>query len=212
VIQAVEEGNGDRGALKRRLLELEQNPFRAINRVLRLLKASSSSSGAPVLEPHFSLTAIESVLVGALGSHQLQSFCDQLATVVKFDYGLGFFQAVICGCVRRKIGTRAGSGGNPKKLSAEEIDSLAKAGPAVHREIAQTAIERFVQVIKGFLGRYTGVLGSSFGTGRRFGIQMQTLSQDATILKTIMDFLCMKDKEFVAVTWIADEVSLWSLD
>lgn len=202
--------HGDRGLLKRHLLELERNPARAIERILRILRVAAGSCGAQTLAASFSSTLVESVLVGALGSYQLQAFCDQLAAVVKFDYGLGFFRALICGCVRKVLATDP-EHHQVKRLTPGEQAALA-AAPAEHDNIAQLATERVIQVIKGLLGRYAGVLGPSADQSRRFGIQMNGLSQEERILSTIIDFLCFQNKEFIAVTWIADEVSIWSLD
>ena len=47
---------------------------------------------------------------------------------------------------------------------------------------------------------------------RRFGFQMRGLTLDAAVRDAIVNLLCIQEnKEHVALTWIADEVPLWSM-
>ncbi len=218
LVDAVENESvlGNRGKLKRLLLHLEQNPARSITRILRLLKESIETARAEPLAEHVSPTSVESVLVGALGSHQFQFFCQQFAAVAKLDYGLNFFKAVLCACVREaiaKAGPKDCKAGNWNTLSADETAILTGLGRKALQGIANHITALFIKVLHGLVTRYSGVLESGGDNARRFGFQLRDLTSDLEIRKVIIDLLCAENnKDHVALTWIADEVSVWSMD
>jgi hypothetical protein len=205
---------GNRVALKNRLLQIERNPARTIKRILRLLVETSSVVGASSLQSHISPTTVESVLVGTLGAHQFQTFCEQFATVCKLDYGLNFFKAVMSACVRLRLGgdvvEKSRSWG---KLSQEEADALTRMSDNEKSVLADEVTILFVRVLESLVGRYVGVLDYSTSHPRRFGFQMRDLTLDDKIRESIIRLLCVEDqKEPIALTWIADEVTIWSMD
>jgi hypothetical protein len=210
------EVNGNRGQLKRKLLYLEQNPSRTIQRILRLLVEATETCNAAALASYMSPTSVESVLVGALGSHQFQYFCQQFASVVKLDYGLNFFKAIVCACARKVISTGrppASEGGSWRSLSHSEAELLGNIGLRDAQGITNHITSLFVKVLHGIITRYTGILESGGLDARRFGFQMRDLTSDPKIREAIIDLLCVQEsQDHVALTWIADEVTIWSMD
>ena len=207
---------GDRGRLKQRLLYLEQNPSRTIRRILRLLNEATDNSNAHVLSDRLSQTSVESVLVGALGSHEFQNFCRRFACSVKLDYALNFFKAIVVACTRkmlkRAISPLPAEGPAWNSLSAEEADALAHISEQDRQAIANHITSLFVKVLHGIITRYSGVLETGGFDPRRFGFQMRDLTTDK-IREAIIRLLCLEDnKDHVALTWIADEVTIWSMD
>jgi hypothetical protein len=207
------EVKGNRGRLKRRLLYLEQNPARTILRILRLLVEATETCNAQPLASFMSPTSVESVLVGALGSHQFQHFCQQFASAVKLDYALGFFKAIVCACVRKALQSPTSDQGSWNSLSSEELRLLEGVGHHEAQHITNHVTALFVKVLQGIITRYTGVLESGGLDARRFGFQMRDLTTDQKIREAIIDLLCLQEsKDHVALTWIADEVTIWSMD
>jgi len=209
---------GDRSRLKARLLELERNPRRTITRIRRLLVASAVSAHADSLATFFTPTTVESVLVGTLGSHQLVAFCEQLATVVKLDYALGLFQALTCAVVRTKcLGGKSVEVAEDHARALDEDErtafaTLMTSDPKCVQDAAMTLTVLFVKILSGLVGRYAGVLGHPSVNPRRFGFQLRDL-MDRSIRHTILDLLCRKEnRDHVALTWMADEVYIWSMD
>lgn len=212
---------GNRIKLKHQLLEIERNPARAIKRVLRLLRESAIRSNCEALvKPQFiSLTSVESVLVGTLGAYQFQSFCELLATVAKMDYGLHFFKAIVCTCVRKKISPSYTIIAKNKKenwneLSENEKSKLEVLDAEQKSEIANNITALFVKIIEALLNRYIGILGYlSVNDPRRFGFQMRSLVLDHKVRDIILEFLCIKEhRDPIALTWLAEEVTIWSMD
>lgn len=212
---------GNRVLLKQFLLEVEKNPARAIQRILRLLRESAlTSNSAEILDIRYiSPTSVESVLVGTLGAHQFQSFCEMYATVVKLDYGLNFFKAILCASIRTAIHPNYSVKFNTEKnlawnrLNTDENKSLRNLEDRDKSELARKITVLFVKVLEGLVSRYSGVLDYSSLTPRRFGFQMRDLTLDEKIRDTIIDLLCIQEaKDSIALTWIVDEVSIWSFD
>jgi hypothetical protein len=212
--------HGDRVCLKRQLLEIERNPGRAIDRVLRLLRQTATGSNCTPLvnDNYLSLTSVESTLVGTLGAYQFQTFSELLATVVKLDYGLNFFKAIICATVRKELDKTYSAIREDKDtyhcLSDMERDELSKKSVDELTQIARKITTLFVKTLEGLINRYIGVFGySSSAEPRRFGFQMRSLSSDHKIRNTIIDLLCVQDHtEHIALTWLGEEVTIWSMD
>lgn len=207
---------GNRGRLKRRLLYLEQNPARTIQRILRLLTEATDTCNARTLSNLMSQTLVESVLVGALGSHQFQTFCRQFAAAVKLDYALNFFKAIVCACIRKALkrtGAPALQQGSWNSLSDEEAGLLASLGSHEAQNVVNKITSLFVKVLHGVMTRYAGLLEAGGLDARRFGFQMRDLTSDPKIREAVIDLLCWQDsKDHIALTWIADEVTIWSMD
>jgi hypothetical protein len=203
--------NGNRGQLKTRLLEIEQNPSRAISRIRRLLLEAAETSGCERLTEFFGVTEVESVLVGMLGGHQFQFFCEQFAAMVKLDYGLNFFKAVMCASALEHMGLKR----NPKvwsKISAEQRARLDDLQHGSAQSLASAIVIRYVKVLRSLVSRYTGVIDTSSSNRRRFGFQLRDLTERDEVREKIVDFLIDQNKEFAALTWIGDEVTVWSMD
>ena len=105
LINAIEEESvlGNRTKLKDYLIRLDQNPYRTINRVRRLLIESCYTTGCKSLLEFITETAVEATAIGFFGSHQFQDFCTKFAYIVKMDYALGFFKGIVCACIRNKL-------------------------------------------------------------------------------------------------------------
>jgi hypothetical protein len=213
---------GDRVRLKRQLMELERNPARTITRILRLLQESIIRSKCERLadNKYLSSTSVESVLVGTLGAHQFQSFCEVMASVAKLDYGLAFFQAVVCASVRKELDDeyRATSSTAPFARPFAELTEAEQTGlegwdDAACAKVANKITILVVRVLQGILNRYMSLLTYSSADARRFGFQMRSLTADKNIQSTILDFLCVEEhKDPIALTWLVDEVTLWCID
>ena len=198
-------------------MELEQNPSRSIHRILRILQESTDTCNAKALRVHFSPTSVEAILVGTLGAHQFQTFCEQLATVVKFDYGLNFFKGIVCASIRNEIHSDYSIlddiESNRYKLNDHESNELEKMEHNSKVKLSEKITTLIVAVLEGLINRYKGVLDYSSQNPRRLGFQMRNLTGDVKIRDTILDFLCIQNnKEPIALTWIADEVTIWSMD
>jgi hypothetical protein len=218
LVQAVKsEGvSGNRGQLKLRLLELEQNPARAILRILRLLQESAEATMHDPFDPNplaefLRPTSVETVLVGTLGAHQFQTFCRNFASVAKLDYGLAFFQAITCAIVRKDL--KHAKPGAWSRLNAEESEALKKLPTKTISDLAEDVTLGFVKVLESLVSRYMEVLECVGSHPRRFGFQLRDLTRDERIREKIVDLLCGKPTtEPAALTWIADEVTIWSMD
>lgn len=203
--------NGNRVALKLHLLELERNPARAIQRVYRLLQEACLTSKVAVSDL-INQTTVESALVGTLGAHQFQMFCEQFATVVKLDYSLNFFKAIVCATARKGLcGVSATASWG--QLSDSEAQALAALTIDDRAAIANAITILFVKVLETLVSRYSGVLDQSSSNPRRFGFQMRNLTEDQRVRDAIIDFLCIRQhRDPIALTWMADEVTIWSMD
>jgi len=196
-----EDVQGDRVKLKKHLLDIERNPARAIKRVLRLLQECSATSNCdPLIDTRFmSSTSVESILVGTLGAHQFQTFCELLATVAKLDYGLNFFKAIICACVRKEIhkdyamALNIENGWNCYELNDKEKELLSSMRDNERAALISKITTLFVRTLEGLLNRYIGVLGYLSSDPRRFGFQMRPLTSDEKIRDTIINLLCIED-------------------
>ena len=68
-------------------------------------------------------------------------------------------------------------------------------------------------VLQGHVTRYAGVLDDASANPRRFGFQLRDLTGDSKIRGAIIDLLCVQPgKQPIALTWIEDEISIWSMD
>lgn len=174
-----------------------------------------------------SSTIVESVLVGTLGAHQFQNFCEQFATVVKMDYALKFFQSIFLACVRKELLKHSDEKLDlnrldssikknilsPNRLSREEIVELEEFSSEDKSELMYKITAIYVKVLAGLVGRYIAVLDFSSPTARRFGFQMRDLTLDNNIRESILDLLCLQEtKDAIALSWIVDEVTIWSFD
>lgn len=215
VISAIdhERVKGNRVSLKVRLLELERNPARAIQRVLRILLEACHTSNAGAIGDYITPTSVESALVGTLGAHQFQSFCEQFATIVKLDYGLNFFKGIVCATARENLHPSRGATGKWSNLSRDEGDQLAELSGPERANIANAVTILFVKILETLVSRYAGVLDFSSSNPRRFGFQMRNLTEDDRVREAIIKFLCVEHhKDPIALTWMADEVTIWSMD
>jgi hypothetical protein len=209
---------GNRVRLKQHLLELERNPARAITRIMRLLQECAATTDCPaLLDGRFiSPTSVESALVGTLGAHQFQTFCELFATVAKMDYGLNFFKAIFCACVRKALDPTYKPSVSKKtwwKLNRDESELVSALSIEKKEEMSGKITALFVRVLEGLLNRYIGVIGYASPDPRRFGFQMRDLTLDDKIRDTIIELLCVSEnKDAVALTWIAEEVTIWSMD
>ncbi|HTZ19351.1 MAG TPA: hypothetical protein VMC06_00590, partial [Opitutaceae bacterium] len=213
--------DGNRGRLKLRLLEIEQSPSRAITRILRLLHETADTimeapDASNPLDRYLDAASVETVLVGTLGAHQFQTFCRDFASVAKLDYGLRFFQAIMCGCIRASLGSKPiRPRGAWDRLNNDEIDALnalAKSETEISK-LAERIALLFVKVLECLVSRYKEVLEPVPSQPRRFGFQLRDLTGDNKIREKIVDLLNQfPETEPAALTWIADEVTIWSMD
>ena len=214
--------NCSRVKLKEYLLNLERNPSQTIKRILRLLHESAIRANCEELSSiqYFSPTLTESTLVNILGSHQFQAFAESFATVVKIDYALRFFRSIICACIRRGVYgdndiKRAGKHqyDSPIILNTTEIAAFSRYTDEDKLEMARKITVIFIRVLEALVSRYSGVLNYNVNTPRRFGFQLRSLTADKDIWYSIISLLCFQDfRQATALTWIVDEISIWSFD
>lgn len=221
LIDAIEHPSvrGNRVQLKIRLIEIEKNPARTIHRILRLLHESADTSNAECLIEYMTPTSVEAILVGTLGAHKFQTFCEQIATIVKFDYGLNFFKGILCACIRKEIYDSYSLYYNREnrliwnKLSDHEKISLKSMNHDVKSRVVSKISILFIKVLEGLITRYEGVLDYLSSNPRRYGFQMRDLTFDHNIRDTIIELLCIKEhKDPIALRWISDDVTIWSMD
>ncbi len=206
---------GDRERLKVYLLESEKNPARAIKRILRLIKTSLMSAGATQLADLLTTISVETILVDSVGSFKVQDFCDQFATVVKLDYGLGFFRALAATCVKKYLHPQSALEAESFSPRLFDEDKVALSG--LTEETKKRMVEEFcvitIRILISLVDRYSGVLGSLGGSDRRFGFEMKTITSDSMVLSAILKLLCVhQNKAHSGLAWIADEVTIWSMD
>ena len=81
------------------------------------------------------------------------------------------------------------------------------------RKILNDVTKIFIRVISGIISRYDSILELRIENAYRFGLEMRTLTEDDNVREKILEYLCSNKKnEHVALTWIADEVTFWSMD
>jgi hypothetical protein len=115
--------------------------------------------------------------------------------------------------VRKALQSPTSDQGSWNSLSSEELRLLEGVGHHEAQHITNHVTALFVKVLQGIITRYTGVLESGGLDARRFGFQMRDLTTDQKIREAIIDLLCLQEsKDHVALTWIADEVTIWSMD
>jgi hypothetical protein len=127
------------------------------------------------------------------------------------DYALAFFQSLMCMCIRTEIHDRFHADGGakpalpPRKLLPDEVAHL-DTNPTLASKVAEKAS------VMELVGRYTGVLDHLAVNPRLIGFQLRDLTAPE-IRDTILDLLCVQaHKDPVALTWIVDEVTIWSID
>ena len=213
---------GDRTKLKNYLLLEESKPVRTIKRVLRLLQECVVRANIQELsnQNYLSQTLIESVFISTLGSHQFQSFCQNFAMIVKMDYSLKFFKSIATACVRKKIYNNdlekvlEMQDKSPEKLTHEEYHIFIKMEEKYI--IAQEITTIIIKVLESLVSRYSSILTQNAQSLRRFGFQLRELTDNKNIWINIIRLLCLEtvfqNNEPIALTWIVDEISIWSFD
>lgn len=219
LMKAIDTTEGDRTQLKARLVDIEQNPARAVQRILRLLQVAATRCGATALLGHLSPTSVENVLVGTLGPHRFERFCRQLAVAAKFDYGLDFFSAIMCACIRKNLNRRYTTAGDAdfpttwKTLTTAERNKLKRLDGTSAIRLAGRITSIVTNVLGSLLARYEEVLDCSSANPSRFGFLLSGLTLDEQVRRAILDPLCCReDMDPLALTWIADEVTVWTMD
>jgi hypothetical protein len=230
LIDAIEITKGSKIALKEYLLEREKNPSRTIERILRLVEESMITAKARELahEDYLSRTTVETTLVSILGTYQFLSFCEKYATVVKLDYGLRFFQSVVCACVREKIYPlnyenrhneafeEDEESKRPKaaaRLTKDELAELSKLDTYDKNELTKKITSLITKVLAAIISRYSSIFDLNTQSPRRFGFEMTDLSENSQVWRSLIKQLCLDDdKEAFALSWMIDEVTIWSFD
>jgi len=84
----------------------------------------------------------------------------------------------------------------------------------IKQDIVKKVTKIFIQVISGIIMRYNSMFELKLESAYRFGLQMGNLTSEDNVREKIIDYLCStKDNmDHVALTWIADEVTFWSMD
>lgn len=229
LMDAIATAGGNRTALKRQLLEVTSQPANAIERIHRLFRECADATGATALKDFISLETIESDLVAALGDHQFQYFCRELSVIAKLDYAQRFFQAVMCGCIRKML-RKDGRIPSPeesislkrspdekhtylRKLEVEECNKLKELKEDAWEVTAQHASSLFVRVFEKLIRRFSGVLDSRATNPHLFQLQLRELTGDPDVCFSIINLLCLEDnREHIALMWIADEVGAKPMD
>ena len=207
---------GDRTRLREYLIRLDQNSYKTIRRIIRIISECCYTTNSNALLPYISETEVESILVSSFGAHQFQDFCIKFAYIVKMDYGLKFFKGIVCACIRAKICTldNQAEKGDWLKLNHEEKEKLNNLTNDEMQNIIKRIAKIFIQVVSGIILRYSSILDLKIESSYRFGLQMRTLTEDINVRERILRYLCSVDenKDHVALTWIADEVTFLSMD
>jgi hypothetical protein len=213
LIDATKDAHWDRTELREYLIRKDQNPYRTIKRIIRLIKECCYTTGCEELLPFISETNIESILISIFGSHQFQNFCIKFAYIVKMDYGLKFFKGIVCACVRRETKTENTEKDGWLKINKAEQEKINSWSLKEKQDIINRVSKIFIKIIREIIHRYNSMFELKLESAYRFGLQMRNLTEDANVRKNILDYLCVfEDKENVALTWIADEVTFWSMD
>jgi hypothetical protein len=230
LIKAIDETDGSKLALKKYLLEREKTPSRAIERILRLVEESiiTAEAGTLANQEYLSQTTVEGTLLSVLGTYQFLSFCEKYATVVKLDYGLRFFQSVVCACVRKKIYSdyeqrheeafkKDEENNRPTKsadrLTEEEVAELSKLDDYDKNQLAKKITSLIIKVLVAVISRYSSIFDLNTQALRRFGVEMTDLSANNQVWHSLIKQLCLDDdKESFALGWMIDEVTIWSFD
>jgi len=213
LIDAIKDSNWDRTSLRVHLIRKDQNPYRTIKRIIRLLKECCYPTGCETLLPCISETDVESNLISIFGSHQFQDFCIKFAYIAKMDYGLKFFKGIVCACIRKVTNTENLIKDGWLKLNAAEQKRLNGWSNEDKQDLINRVTKIFIKVIREIIHRYNSMFEMKLESAYRFGLQMRNLTEDANVRKNILDYLCVvNDKENIALTWIADEVTFWSMD
>lgn len=230
LIQSIDDTDGSRLAVKEHLFRKEKNSARSIERIYRIIGESIITAKAEILysRDYLNRNNVESAVVRILGTYQFQSFCEKLATIVKFDYGLKFFQSIVCACVRKYIyksefikahhesfalDEKSRRPKNADLLSDEEVKKLAELSFEEKDELVSKITSLVIKTIESIISRYSGIFDLNRNASNLFGIQMGDLSNDNQIWRSIVEQLCLiEEKESFALSWMIDEVTIWPFD
>jgi ribosomal protein S17E len=212
--EAAQKVEGSRTKLREYLVRMDQNPYRTIKRIIRLIRECCYTTKSNLLIKWVTETDIESTLISFFGSHQFLDFCTKFAYIVKMDYGLKFFKGIVCACVRDETNTKSDEKDSWQKLNEDEQKELEGLTTNTQQHIVENISTLFIKVISEIIRRYNSMLELKFQSAYRFGLQMRTLTDDKNVRNQILRYLCSKHEknENVALTWIADEVTFWSMD
>ena len=94
----------------------------------------------------------------------------------------------------------------PEKLQLDKLSKVKK------QLLADTITARFAEIIYRLLHRYSDILDPEMKNNRRIGFQMSTLTREKEVSKKIAYLLSNREKRYTALSWITDEVSIWSFD
>ena len=82
--------------------------------------------------------------------------------------------------------------------------------------IAQEITTIIIKVLESLVSRYSSILTQNAQSLRRFGFQLRELTDNKNIWINIIRLLCLEtvfqNNEPIALTWIVDEISIWSFD
>jgi hypothetical protein len=235
LIEDIEAAKGDRTVLRERLIKKAQNPAATIERIHRLIIESVEVGTDDEFDDAWliSTSAIEMILLSRLGTYKFQNFCETFATVIKLDYGLRFFMSIFCACTRKAIfpdpkdymeaHKKAFSYISPEEkekglVAAEKLTPDERAKWQALEAKGQSAIvdrvaHLVVRVLEDMVSRYAGVFNVGAQPARRFGLEMGDLSQEKNVWESIISQLCLEEgKETFALSWMIDEVTIWSFD
>lgn len=232
LMEEIDNAKGDRIVLRERLIKKAQNPAATIERIYRLIMESVEVAKAEGLATSqlINTSMVEMILLNRLGTYKFQNFCETFATVIKLDYGLKFFQSIVCACTRKVMFPQTYTQEHKKafeyKFSPEkktlvaadtltdiERQKLQLTSLDDRRAIANRVANLIIRVLEDMVSRYVGVFNVGSQPIRRFGMEMGDLSQERNVRESIISQLCLEDgKETFALSWMIDEVTIWSFD
>ena len=124
-----------------------------------------------------------------------------------------FFKGITCACARNKIKSKSVEKDGWQKLNKNEKEKLDKLSVEDLQDIVKKVSKIFIQVISEIIARYNSMFELKIECAYRFGLQMRTLTEDDNVREQIIRYLCsVENMDHVALTWIADEVTFWSMD
>lgn len=94
----------------------------------------------------------------------------------------------------------------PELLQLEELSKKQK------QKLADKITEKFTSVIYRLIQKYSVILNPDSGDYPRIGFQMETLTGNPDVTRKIIYLLCSEEDYYIALSWITDEVSIWSFD
>lgn len=211
LIKFIEEADGERDALRKKLSELDRKSFSSIERIKRLLK--NSTQVFPKISDKINVDYITTTVPRALQC-PFSEFSENFARIVKLDYSLRFFQSLVYGICEKEIEKPTDwKTMDESEKKATTCSLVSNMHPAKIDNIRDIITIKILKVLERFVLRYKWVLQSTYNNKhQRIGYEMKGIISNQRIKTSIINSLIKEETEPAALNWITDKTPIWSFD